>query len=238
MHSEAARLYESRHTGTIIVPDLNGQISMDGDYWKISETGRSRRRRELQFFPPTLKLGSTSTAPRLPRAPLSPGTVERRKRAQQAIAAELRAEREQRDAEYADLVRFESSGREIVSGLFLGGVVAAENTSWVCSSVDFVVNVSGKTQPYSQVFGADQVLRIDEADNEHANLFQHFVPVATQIEALIASGRRVLVHCYQGKSRSAALVAAYLVSFERNSYFSSSSFSSSSFTIDDQNCRF
>jgi hypothetical protein len=211
LHSEAARLYAARNVGTIVVPDLNGQISMDGDYWKISGSGRNRRQRELQFFPPTLKLGSTLTGPRPPRAPLSPGTIERRRREQQRVASEVRAEKEQREAAYADLVVFESTGREVVKGLFLSGVVAAENVNWVIGSVDFVINASGKIQPYMQVMAADNVMRIDEGDNEHSNLFQYFVPVAERIDNLLQNGRKVLVHCHQGKSRSAALVAAYLV---------------------------
>ena len=212
-HSEAARLREAKVIGAVIVPDLNGKISMDGDYWKISETGRSRRRRELEFFPKTLKVGSS--APYVPRAPLSPESQERRRAEQSRVTAERRQEREERQArdneEFAELVTFLSHGREVVTNVFLGGEIAAENNAWVQENVDFVVNISGKRFAYAALFGEERVLTIDVDDNVHSDLMVHFVTVADRVHERVTAGARVFVHCRQGRSRSAALLAAYLV---------------------------
>jgi hypothetical protein len=214
LHSEAARLRQAKEVGNVFVPDLNGQVSMDGEYWKICDTGRRRQRRSLEFFPRSLKLGAT--APSAPRAPLSPESVARRREVQMRVTAERRQEREEvqarNNATYQELVGFLSVGREIVPLLYLGGEVAADNTAWVTANVDFIVNCSGKRHPYDGTFASDErLLMIDVDDNVHCDIRQHFAAVAARLEAVIASGRRAFVHCRQGRSRSVSLVVAFLV---------------------------
>ncbi len=214
LHSESARLRQAKEVGSIIVPDLNGQISMDGDYWKISESGRRRQRRDLQFFPTSHKLGSST--PSLPRAPPSPETQARRQARQMQVTAERRQERQemqQRQNEaYAELVAFSLEGRVVVPQLLLGGEVAAENTAWVLANVDYIINVSGMRFAYGEHFvGEDRVLVLDVDDNVHSDMGVHFRNVADRVEAAIVAGKRVFIHCRQGRSRSAALVTAFLV---------------------------
>jgi hypothetical protein len=214
LHSEAVRLRQAKEFGNLFVPDLNGQVSMDGEYWKISSSGRRRQQRQLEFFPRSLKLGSS--APSVPRPPLSPESQARRRAEQSRLTAERRQAREEqqvRDNEaFAELVTFLSAGREIVPLLFLGGEIAAEHTAWVEAHVDFIVNCSGKRFAYGKQFvGEERLMTIDIDDNVHCDMTPHFGIVAERVEAALASGRRVFVHCRQGRSRSAALVAAFLV---------------------------
>lgn len=67
--------------------------------------------------------------------------------------------------------------------------------------------------PDSPLLASRQTLHIDVADDSEANLLQH-LPTATEYisSALKTSpASRVLVHCAQGVSRSAAVVAAHMI---------------------------
>lgn len=52
-------------------------------------------------------------------------------------------------------------------------------------------------------------MRIEVEDNEIANLLIHLPAACRFIDSALRSGGVVLVHCFQGLSRSAAVVAAY-----------------------------
>lgn len=58
------------------------------------------------------------------------------------------------------------------------------------------------------------ILRIPVDDTPSANLVQHFPAVTRFIRAALDNGDGVLVHCQAGVSRSATLVAAYLMAQE------------------------
>eukprot|EP01059_Diplonema_ambulator_P004426 TRINITY_DN14124_c0_g1_i1.p1 TRINITY_DN14124_c0_g1~~TRINITY_DN14124_c0_g1_i1.p1 ORF type:complete len:230 (+),score=43.53 TRINITY_DN14124_c0_g1_i1:85-774(+) len=60
-------------------------------------------------------------------------------------------------------------------------------------------------------FSAPEVLRVPVRDDCDAPLKDYFYDVATFIEESRQSGGRILVHCRGGVSRSATLVAAYLM---------------------------
>lgn len=195
-------------------PDVaSGKVSMDGTYWMIpADGGRTRRRREMQFFPPSLVLNKPAKGP---RREYSPQELAERRAKQQALSA---ARREQRvadaareRAEFAQLVHFLSHGREVLPGLFIGGRLVAEHDQWLDEQIDFVFNCSAKRFPYMERF-ADRCVVVDVADDTHVDLAVHFDRVTQRIGALLRDGKRVLVHCFQGKSRSAAIIAAYLVS--------------------------
>eukprot|EP00803_Ostreobium_quekettii_P002330 evm.model.scf_303EXC.1 EVM.evm.TU.scf_303EXC.1 scf_303EXC:1395-14605(+) len=54
-------------------------------------------------------------------------------------------------------------------------------------------------------------MRVAMADNENEDIERHFESVRRFINSAKESGSGVLVHCHEGKSRSAALVLAYLL---------------------------
>lgn len=217
LHSEAARLAERNKDAVegVPVPDVaTGEVLLDGVYWNLTGDTRTRRARQLQFFPESHVVGATG-APSAPRAPLSPESEARRKERQRIATEQRRAEREvqqaQDRAEFVELVEFLSHGRQIAPGLYIGGQLVAENDRWLDSSIDFVVNIAGMRFPYMERFGNDRVLAIELADNPHADAKSLFASVVERVSAQLSSGKRVLVHCKQGKSRSAAFIAAYLV---------------------------
>ncbi|THH32571.1 hypothetical protein EUX98_g1620 [Antrodiella citrinella] len=54
-------------------------------------------------------------------------------------------------------------------------------------------------------------LHIEVTDTDDTDILTHFIPVITFIQKELDKRRGVLVHCFAGISRSATLVAAYLM---------------------------
>lgn len=99
---------------------------------------------------------------------------------------------------------------QVRPGLFLGGLDPALNRSVLSSrNITLVINASGlEDVSYPQLDGL-QVLHIPVQDQPHAPLRRYFDPVAERIDGNRAGG--TLVHCSAGRSRSPALVMAYLM---------------------------
>ena len=213
--SAAERLRQPpRELGEVIPDVATGQISMDGVYWSLEGSSRSRQKRELQFFPDSHVVGGNGTS--VPRAPLSPESKARQRAAQRLAYEQMRVEREaenrRKAEEFAELVQFLSCGRVVIPGLYISGRLAAENDAWLDETIDFVVNLSGMRFPYEARFnGRNQLLALELADDPHADAKSMFVRVVEIVDERVKNGERVLIHCKQGKSRSATFVAAYLI---------------------------
>ena len=99
---------------------------------------------------------------------------------------------------------------EILPHLFLGGVGAAYSGDRLqAASITHVLNVT----PNLQNLFPDRFtyLRVAVDDAPDADLAAHFDACTAFINAARAQHGRVLVHCYQGVSRSVAVVCAYLI---------------------------
>lgn len=99
---------------------------------------------------------------------------------------------------------------QVRPGLFLSGLDSALNRSVLSSrNITLVVNASGlEDVSYPQLDGL-QVLNVPVQDQPHAPLRHYFDPVAERINGNRTGG--VLVHCSAGRSRSPALIMAYLM---------------------------
>lgn len=99
---------------------------------------------------------------------------------------------------------------QVSPGLYLSGLDSALNLRVLTSrNITLVVNASGLDDvSYPQLDGL-QVLHIPIQDHPHALLKQYFDPVAERIHQNQAG--RTLVHCTAGRSRSPALIMAYLM---------------------------
>uniref|UniRef100_A0A3B5LY06 Protein-tyrosine-phosphatase n=1 Tax=Xiphophorus couchianus TaxID=32473 RepID=A0A3B5LY06_9TELE len=103
---------------------------------------------------------------------------------------------------------------QVSARLYLGDLDSALNAAVLTSrNVSLIVNASGLLDlPYPAPDGL-QVLHVPVQDRPHAQLGQYFDPVTERIQQNQAGS--TLVHCTAGRSRSAALVMAYLMSLRQ-----------------------
>ncbi|XP_039987068.1 dual specificity protein phosphatase 14 [Xiphias gladius] len=102
---------------------------------------------------------------------------------------------------------------QVSPGLFLSGLDSALSLSALTGrSITLVINASGlEDVSYPRLDGL-QVLHVPVQDRPHAPLRRYFDPVAERIYQNRTG--RTLVHCTAGRSRSPALIMAYLMRFE------------------------
>uniref|UniRef100_A0A061QZR4 protein-tyrosine-phosphatase n=1 Tax=Tetraselmis sp. GSL018 TaxID=582737 RepID=A0A061QZR4_9CHLO len=112
---------------------------------------------------------------------------------------------------------------EIRPGVYLGGFLSLE----ACQRLDIqrvlsVVDESSYEQIKEEILGKFVDLReyqlelkhIDLEDRPGANLLQHMDEAVQFIEDSLKEGKKVLVHCMAGISRSATIVAAFIMRLE------------------------
>jgi protein-tyrosine phosphatase len=103
--------------------------------------------------------------------------------------------------------------RQIVPGLWVGSAADAQDSARARQrKIRLVVNCS-KDIPATLASGTVTVLRvpIDDWTGEADVLLGHLPDAVQAIDAALERGHGVLVHCYAGMQRSAAVVAAYLM---------------------------
>ncbi|XP_070826562.1 dual specificity protein phosphatase 14 [Chaetodon trifascialis] len=102
---------------------------------------------------------------------------------------------------------------QVRPGLFLSGLDSALSLSVLSSrNITLIVNASGLEDVTYPSLDGLHVLHVPIQDQPHAPLRHYFDPVADRITQNPTGG--TLVHCAAGRSRSAALVMAYLMRVE------------------------
>lgn len=97
----------------------------------------------------------------------------------------------------------------INEGLYLGNFGDSMNLDNLKKlGITHIVNISGLNNTYPEDF---EYLRIYIEDDESKNIAAHFGKSNRFIYNAIAKGGKVLVHCIEGKSRSPAIVVAFLM---------------------------
>ncbi|KAG6337220.1 hypothetical protein ID866_1850 [Astraeus odoratus] len=100
----------------------------------------------------------------------------------------------------------------IQSKLYLGNIHAAKSSrSLTERRITHVVSVCNDSIPAEVPESGIHHLRIPVEDVDFADLLIHLPAACQFIDQAISSGGAVLVHCYQGLTRSATVVAAYLM---------------------------
>lgn len=99
---------------------------------------------------------------------------------------------------------------QVRPGLYLSGLDSALNRSVLSSrNITLIVNASGlEGVSYPELDGL-QILPVPVQDQPHAPLAHYFDQVAERIHGNRTGG--TLVHCSAGRSRSPALIMAYLM---------------------------
>ncbi|KAH9482754.1 Dual specificity protein phosphatase 1B [Psilocybe cubensis] len=96
--------------------------------------------------------------------------------------------------------------------LFLGNIMAARSTRSLAENrITHILSVCPDPIPAELPEAGIVHQRINIEDVDYADLLIHLPAACRFIEQALASGGVVLVHCVQGISRSAAVVAAYLM---------------------------
>ncbi|KIM46368.1 hypothetical protein M413DRAFT_65079 [Hebeloma cylindrosporum] len=100
----------------------------------------------------------------------------------------------------------------IENRLFLGNIMAARSTrSLTENRITHILSVCSDPIPAEVPVGGIYHKRISVEDVDYADLLIHLPSACHFIDQALRSGGVVLVHCVQGISRSAAVVAAYLM---------------------------
>lgn len=105
---------------------------------------------------------------------------------------------------------------EVLTGVWLGGERFLSRDAWdnfaQKTGLGFVVTAGKELK--GACSGVER-LRVDVDDHEGEDLFRFFAGVCARLESARRNGDVVLVHCAAGISRSATLLAAWLM-FRRN----------------------
>lgn len=110
------------------------------------------------------------------------------------------------------------SANEIIPNLFLGDIMASKNKEFYDSvNIGMVVNCS-KNIPFMEG-GTFKKVRVPVDDNlkmeEIQNLGKWSPKIIRQIWEEYSKGTTILVHCHAGMQRSAAVVAMFLMFYQR-----------------------
>lgn len=98
----------------------------------------------------------------------------------------------------------------VAPNLYIGPFLYAKSRRWLeRHSITHIVNAT-PTSPFVHP-GSFQYLRVAIEDRAAERICEHFETCRAFIKAALTSGGSVLVHCHMGRSRSATLVAAYLI---------------------------
>ncbi|KAF9152340.1 dual specificity phosphatase 12 [Linnemannia schmuckeri] len=110
--------------------------------------------------------------------------------------------------------RFDSKqfreAQEILPGLFLSGALISESREQMKAlGITHIIQVTDIPTPR---FPGEFIYKvIPVPDMDETNLIKHFPDTFTFIHDALESGRKVLVHCQAGASRSVTIVCAYLM---------------------------
>jgi hypothetical protein len=99
---------------------------------------------------------------------------------------------------------------EIINGLYLGNINSAYDIDTLKKlGITSIISVlAGFNPPYVNEFN---YLVINALDNDTTDLINQFESTNTFIDDVFEKNEKILVHCHYGKSRSVAIIAAYLI---------------------------
>ena len=170
-------------------------IGLDGSYWQVASSSRTRKKRELQFFDGSHKISQNSPKQ---KKMVTPEKLEelkiKSKIYQEKKKQEMKEQREEREKQQREFYQFETNGRKVIEGLFIGGKNVVKNPDWM-ENVQYVVNISNRTYGYQKNIS---FLKIDIEDSENFKISQYFENACNSIHQNLQEKKNVLVHCQKG----------------------------------------
>lgn len=102
---------------------------------------------------------------------------------------------------------------ELVPGLFICGVSALNAMNMARHGITHIINATNEV-PNLKSLGNIQRSKLWLDDTPQTYIYPHLILQSDQIQAIIADGGKVLVHCVAGVSRSASICLAYLTKYK------------------------
>eukprot|EP00331_Platyophrya_macrostoma_P034939 CAMPEP_0176444530 /NCGR_PEP_ID=MMETSP0127-20121128/23118_1 /TAXON_ID=938130 /ORGANISM="Platyophrya macrostoma, Strain WH" /LENGTH=172 /DNA_ID=CAMNT_0017830057 /DNA_START=11 /DNA_END=525 /DNA_ORIENTATION=- len=114
-------------------------------------------------------------------------------------------------------IKHDSKPIEIVPNLYIGSIGAALNKKLLNElGITHILCTADNVKP---AFGKDFVYKtVSIFDGPDTDIKAHFEECASFIDAALNDKKKVLVHCLSGRSRSATIIAAYLIKTRKISH--------------------
>ena len=102
---------------------------------------------------------------------------------------------------------------EILTNLWLGNIIDSRNIDFL-NNIDIVINCS-KNIPFSNKQNQQIRIKVDDnlEKNEIVNMYKYLDAITEYIHKSLVNSKRIFVHCYAGKQRSATVICAYLMKY-------------------------
>jgi dual specificity protein phosphatase 1B len=99
---------------------------------------------------------------------------------------------------------------EVITGVYISDFASACNVEELKKNgiTHIVTAISGVGKMYKEDF---EYYEVDETDRPHSEIEKYFDECADFIDNAVNDGKKVLIHCKCGVSRSSTLTAAYLI---------------------------
>lgn len=106
-----------------------------------------------------------------------------------------------------------SSANEVLTGLWLGNIIDSKNIKFL-KNIDIIINCS-KDIPFSTTFTTNIRIPINDdlQKTEMVKLYTLLPEITRKIHDYLANNKKILIHCYAGKQRSASVIVAYCVRY-------------------------
>ena len=106
-----------------------------------------------------------------------------------------------------------SSANEVLTGLWLGNIIDSQNKKFL-KKIDVVINCS-KDIAFSVPYTNNIRIPIDDdlQKKEMVKLYTMLPDITRKMHDYLANNKTILVHCYAGKQRSAAVIVAYCIRY-------------------------
>lgn len=107
---------------------------------------------------------------------------------------------------------------EIITNLWLGNIIDSRNIEFL-NNIDIVINCS-KNIPFNNEKNTQVRIKVDDnlEKQEIVNMYRYLDKITEFIHKSLIASKRIFVHCYAGKQRSATVICAYIMKYLGFSY--------------------